>query len=167
MAEDKTVKKGTKSNQAQGPSTGFKKALNAPDKEYNQPVKGSGKPKYQNVVKEARLDTKKRTVDITTHVKQNLVGKKVTAQEKRAIGNKAENTAKLIDREHKVEKGVRTESPSTPKVPVKGGAKAKGTQAGHAVTDSANHTKPVSRGRGGGLGGGFAGGNMEFPEQIK
>ena len=101
------------------PSTGLKKFYGQEAKKYDPPVKGSGKPKYQNVVKEGRTNTKKRTVDITTDVKTRLVGKKVTAQEKRAIGNKAENVAKEIDRENKVRKGVRTEKPKTPKVPVK------------------------------------------------
>jgi hypothetical protein len=127
MAE-KTVKKGTKSNQAKGSSTGLKKLLNQEDKMYEPRKKGTGKLKYQNVVKEGRANTKKRQVDNTTFVKEKLVGKKVTKQEKRAIGNKAENVAKQIDREEKVRKGVRTEKPSTKKVPVKprGGAGMRG-----------------------------------------
>lgn len=127
MAE-KTVKKGTKSTQAKGASTGLKKFLGQEAKMYDAPKKGSGKPKYQNVVKEGRANTKKRQVDNTTFVKEKLVGKKVTKQEKRAIGNKAENVAKQIDREEKVRKGVRTEKPSTKKVPVKprGGAGMRG-----------------------------------------
>lgn len=117
-----SIKKGTKSTKGQGISTGKAKvdaAKRNPSKQYEAPVKGSGKPKYQNVTKENRLNTKKRTVDITTSVKKNLVGKKVTNQEKRAIGNKAENIAKQIDREYKIQKGVRTAKPTTPKVPVK------------------------------------------------
>ena len=127
MAE-KTVKKGTKSTQAKGSSTGLKKFLNQEDKMYEPRKKGTGKLKYQNVVKEGRANTKKRQVDNTTFVKEKLVGKKVTKQEKRAIGNKAENIAKQIDREEKVRKGVRTEKPSTKKVPVKprGGAGMRG-----------------------------------------
>jgi hypothetical protein len=127
MAE-KTVKKGTKSNQAKGSSTGLKKLLNQEDKMYEPRKKGTGKLKYQNVVKEGRANTKKRQVDNTTFVKEKLAGKKVTKQEKRAIGNKAENVAKQIDREEKVRKGVRTEKPSTKKVPVKprGGAGMRG-----------------------------------------
>ena len=92
-----------------------------PSKTYEPPVKGSGKPKYQNVTKENRLNTKERQVNITKHVKEKIAGKKVTQQEKRALGNKAENVAKQIDREYKVQKGVRTEKLSTPRVPVKGG----------------------------------------------
>ena len=110
-------------------STGKAKFEAQSSKTYEPPVKGSGKPKYQNVTKENRLNTKERQVNITTHVKENIVGKKVTQQEKRALGNKAENVAKQIDREYKVEKGVRTESPSTPKVPVKG------SQKGHTITN--------------------------------
>ncbi len=121
-AAKNTIKKGTKSTKKQGISTGKAKveaSKKNPVKQYEAPVKGSGKPKYQNVVKESRLNTKKRSVDITTHVKKNLVGKKVTQQEKRAIGNRVENLAKQIDREYKIEKGVRTAKPTTPKVPTK------------------------------------------------
>lgn len=133
---DKTIKKGTKSTRvSKAPSTGLKKSLSSSEKTYNPPVKGSGKPKYQNVTKENRINTKKRSVDITTYVKQNLAGKKVTKQEKRAIGNKVENVAKAIDREYKEQKGVRTPK-STTKVPV----------------------KSSGRGRGGGALGGFRGG---------
>lgn len=127
MAE-KTVKKGTKSTQAKGASTGLKKFLGQEAKMYDAPKKGSGKPKYQNVVKEARLDTKKKAVTSTTKVKEKILGKNVTQQEKRAIGNKVANTAKMIDREVKEKKGQRTEKPSTKKVPVKprGGAGMRG-----------------------------------------
>ena len=90
-----------------------------PSKKYEPPVKGSGKPKYQNVVKEGRLNTKKSQVESTTKVKEKILGKNVTKQEKRAIGNRVANTAKMIDRETKVGKGQRTEKPLTPKVPVK------------------------------------------------
>jgi len=118
MAE-KTVKKGTKSTQAKGASTGLKKFLAQGDKMYDAPKKGSGKPKYQNAVKEARLDTKKKPVTSVVKVKEKILGKNVTQQEKRAIGNRVENIAKAIDREAKEKKGQRTEKPSTKKVPVK------------------------------------------------
>jgi hypothetical protein len=110
---DKTVKKGTKSNQAKGSSTGLKKVLNAPDKMYDAPKKGSGKPKYQNVIKEARVNTKQ------AEKMERLAGKKLSKSEAQARTRKAVNTAKQIDREEKVRKGVRTEKPSTKKVPVK------------------------------------------------
>ena len=100
-------------------STGKAKVNAAESKMYNEPVKGSGKSKYQNVTKENRLNTKKRSVESTTKVKEKILGKSVNQQQKRALGNKVENTAKIIDREYKVQKGVRTEKPSTPKVPVK------------------------------------------------
>jgi hypothetical protein len=109
---DKTVKKGTKSTQAKGASTGLKKVLAAESKMYDAPKKGSGKPKYQNVVKEARVDTKKVT---TTRI----AGKQLTKEEAKAKARKSPNLAKQIDREEKVRKGVRTEKPSTKKVPVK------------------------------------------------
>ncbi len=100
---------------------------------YEQPKKGSGKPKYQNVIKESRVNTrateKKRVKEIA-----KITGKKLT---KKDISRKAEkmgNIAKQIDREEKVRKGVRTE-PSKVKTPVK--------------------RSVVSRGRGGGIGGMF------------
>ena len=127
---------------AEGMSTGKAKFLEQESKAYNEPVKGSGKPSYQNVTKPNRINTKERAVDITTHVKENLVGKTVSNQEKRAIGNRAENVAKQIDREYKEQKGVRTAPPTTPKVPVK----PKGTQANHAVTDHSNNTRIVNLG---------------------
>ena len=117
-ANEKTIKKGTKSTQTKGLSTGAKKALNAPDKIYNAPAKGSGKVKYQNTTKEARLNTKERSVKGTEKIK-NIMGRNVTQQEKRALGNKVTNIPKMIDREYKEQKGVRTAKPSTAKVPVK------------------------------------------------
>ena len=95
------------------PSTGLKKFFGQEAKKYEAPVKGSGKPKYQNVVKEARTDTKKATKLVA------LSGKKLTKSEAQARNRKAENVAKQIDREEKVRKGVRTEKPKTAKVPVK------------------------------------------------
>jgi hypothetical protein len=110
------------------PSTGLKKFLAQEGKMYEPSKKGSGKPKYQNAVKEVRLDTKKKPVTSVVKVKEKILGKKVTQQEKRAIGNKVDNIAKVIDREAKEKKGQRTEKPSTKKVPVKprGGAGMRG-----------------------------------------
>ena len=121
MAE-KTVKKGTKSNQAKGSSTGLKKVLNQESKMYEPIKKGSGKPKYQNVIKEARVNTKR------AEKMESLAGKKLSKSEAQARTRKATNTAKEIDREEKARKGVRTEKPSTKKVPVKprGGAGMRG-----------------------------------------
>lgn len=116
-----TIKKGTKSTKGQGMSTGkakFEAAKKNPVKQYEAPVKGSGKPRYQNVIKSDRLNTKKRSVESTTRVKQSILGKKVTQQEKRSLSNKLENVPKIIDREYKVQKGIRTEK-SNLKVPVK------------------------------------------------
>jgi len=104
---------------AGGMTTGKAKKLAEPSKVYEPPVKGSGKPKYQNVVKSERLNVKKRPTDSIVKVKEKILGKNVTQQQKRAIANKAENIAKVIDREYKEQKGVRTAKPTTPKVPVK------------------------------------------------
>ena len=79
---------------------------------YKEPKKGSGKPKYQNVIKEARVNTKK----VTT---ARIAGKTLTKAEAKAKANKSPNLAKEIDREAKEKKGQRTAKPSTPKVPVK------------------------------------------------
>lgn len=61
--------------------------------------KGTGKVKYKNTTKEARVNTKEAVKGFPQL--------------------KNENIPKLNDREEKVRKGVRTESPSTPKVQVK------------------------------------------------
>jgi hypothetical protein len=128
----KTVKKGTKSTQTKGASTGLKKFLAQEDKMYEPRKKGSGKPKYQNVIKEARLDTKKPTVT-------RVAGKALTKAEAKAKMKKEPNFPKQIDREAKEKKGQRTEKPSTKKVPVKprGGGGMRG---------------PISLGGSGGLG---------------
>lgn len=107
------------------PSTGLKKFLGQEAKMYEPAKKGSGKPKYQNVVKEARVDTKKVT---TTRI----AGKNLTKEEAKAKARKSPNLAKQIDREEKIRKGVRTAKPSTPKVPVKvrGGAGLRGGLGG-------------------------------------
>jgi hypothetical protein len=104
------------------PSTGLKKFLGQEAKMYDAPKKGSGKPKYQNVIKEARVNTKR------AEKMESLAGKKLSKSESQARARKAINTAKEIDREEKVRKGVRTEKPSTKKVPAKprGGAGMRG-----------------------------------------
>ena len=103
------------------PSTGLKKFMGQEAKMYEPIKKGSGKPKYQNVVKEARTDTKKPTAT-------RVAGKALTKAEAKAKMKKAPNLPKQIDREEKIRKGVRTAKPSTPKVPVKvrGGAGLRG-----------------------------------------
>jgi hypothetical protein len=95
------------------PSTGLKKFLGQEAKMYEPRKKGTGKPKYQNVIKEARVNTKR------AEKMESLAGKKLSKSEAQARARKATNTAKEIDREEKVRKGVRTEKPSTKKVPVK------------------------------------------------
>lgn len=80
---------------------------------YAQPKKGTGKEKYQNAIKEARVNTKQ------AEKKERLAGKKLSKSEAQARTRKAPNLAKQIDREYKEQKGVRTAKPSTPKVPVK------------------------------------------------
>ena len=95
------------------PSTGLKKFLAQEEKMYEPRKKGTGKLKYQNVIKEARVDTKKSTKPVA------IAGKKLTKSEAEARNRKSENIAKLNDREEKIRKGVRTAKPSTPKVPIK------------------------------------------------
>ena len=82
-------------------------------KKYEPPVKGSGKPKYQNVIKEGRLQPKKAAAPTS------LAGKKLKAEQIKRIAQKNPNLAKEIDREAKMKKGQITAKPSTPKVPVK------------------------------------------------
>ena len=103
------------------PSTGLKKVLAQESKMYEPIKKGSGKPKYQNVIKEARLDTKKPTAT-------RVAGKALTKAEAKAKMKKAPNLPKQIDREAKEKKGQRTAKPSTPKVHVKvrGGSGVRG-----------------------------------------
>jgi len=99
-------------------STGKMKKLAEPAKKYDPPVKGSGKEKYQNVIKSERLDTKASSKANLKTIKE-LVGKKVTKQELNRKAGKKPNVAKEIDREQKITKGVRTAKPTTPKVAVK------------------------------------------------
>ena len=108
------------------PSTGLKKFLGQEAKMYEPIKKGSGKPKYQNVIKEARVDTKKPTVT-------RVAGKALTKAEAKAKMKKEPNIPKQIDREVKEKKGQRTAKSSTPKVPVKprgGGGGLRGSLGG-------------------------------------
>ena len=146
MAKDKPVAGKASGAKAGMVSTGKAKAESADSKKYEPSVKGSGKPKYQNVVKEARVDTKApRKEEIKSAIK-NMTGRNVSEKEASRKASKKENIAKQIDREEKVRKGVRTESPSTPKVPVK-----------NARTTSKNFTRPI-----GASGANFGGGGMNW-----
>ena len=110
-----TVKKGTKSTKGQGVSTGKAKitaSQKSSTKKYEPPIKGSGKPKYQNVIKEARIQPKQSATSTMS------AGKKRSPQEIVRRADRTPNLAKQIDREYKVEKGIRTEK-SNVKVPVK------------------------------------------------
>ena len=89
-----------------------------PSKAYEPPVKGSGKPKYQNVIKEARINTKAKETQTQKNISK-ITGKKLNDAAAKRKADKMPNTAKQIDREYKEQKGVRTAKPSTPKVPVK------------------------------------------------
>jgi hypothetical protein len=103
------------------PSTGLKKFLGQEAKMYEPTKKGSGKPKYQNVIKSQRVDTKEPRKEPIKNVSKVLksLGTKTSKQEVTRKAGKSPNIAKQIDREEKVRKGVRTEKPSTKKVPVK------------------------------------------------
>ena len=113
------------------PSTGLKKFLGQESKMYEPAKKGSGKPKYQNVIKSERVNTKEPRKEPIKNVSKVLksLGTKTSKQEVTRKAGKSPNIAKQIDREEKVRKGVRTEKPSTKKVPVKprGGRGMSGT----------------------------------------
>jgi hypothetical protein len=79
---------------------------------YAAPKKGTGKPKYKNTIKEARVNTKKPTVT-------RLAGETLTKTEAKARMRKAPNLPKQIAKEEKIRTGVNTAKPATPKVPVK------------------------------------------------
>jgi hypothetical protein len=95
------------------PSTGLQKFLGKEAKMYDAPKKGSGKLKYKNTIKEARVDTKKSSKLAA------LGGKKLTKSEAQARNRKTINTPKQIAKEEKIRTGVNTAKPTTPKVPVK------------------------------------------------
>ena len=105
--------RGGSSRGASGMTTGKAKKMAEPSKKFDPPVKGSGKPKYKNTIKEARVDTKK---DTRLSV---LGGKRLTKSESKARNRKSENIPKQITKEEKIRTGVNTAKPTTPKVPVK------------------------------------------------
>lgn len=76
-------------------------------------AKGSGKLKYKNTIKEARVNTKQ------AEKMDRLAGKKLTKSEAQARTRNSKNLPKQIAKEEKIRKGVNTEKPKTPKVPVK------------------------------------------------
>lgn len=73
---------------------------------------GSGKLKYKNTVKEARLNTKKLSTE-------QIAGKKLTKSEATARARKTPNLPREIAKEDKIRTGVNTAKPSTPKVATK------------------------------------------------
>ena len=74
---------------------------------------GSGKLKYKNTIKEARVNTKQ------AEKMDRLAGKKLSKSEAQARTRKATNLPKQIAKEEKVRTGVNTAKPSTKKVPTK------------------------------------------------
>lgn len=113
---------------------GFKGYKN-PEDRYKEPTKGRGKPKYQNVVKEARVNTKSDAKERAKNIAK-ITGKKLSKKDISRKAAKEPNTARQIDIEEKERKGVRTAKPTTPKVPVKrstprgGGLRAGGRLGG-------------------------------------
>lgn len=112
MRTDRPETAGGGSRGAGRVSTGKAKIEKAKANPYAEPVKGSGKVKYKNTVKEARLDTKKLSTD-------RIAGKKLTESEAKARARKTPNLPKQIAKEEKIRTGVNTAKPATPKVPVK------------------------------------------------
>ena len=121
------------------PSTGLQKFLGREAKMYDIPKKGSGKPKYKNTIKEARLNTKEGSPLSKSNLKR-VAGKKVTKSEAQASRRKEDNTPKAIAKEEKIRTRVNTEKPSTPKVPVKsrGGMRGGGSLGGGGGLNKAN-----------------------------
>ena len=76
-------------------------------------AKGSGKLKYKNTIKEARVNTKQ------AEKMDRLAGKKLTKSEAQGRTRKTKNLPKQIAKEEKIRTGVNTAKPATPKVPVK------------------------------------------------
>lgn len=76
-------------------------------------AKGSGKLKYKNTIKEARINTKQ------AEKLDRLAGKKLTKSESQARTRNSKNLPKQIAKEEKIRTGVNTAKPTTPKVPVK------------------------------------------------
>jgi hypothetical protein len=96
---------------------GFKGYKKEEDR-YKPATKGRGKVKYQNVIKEARVNTKSDAKEQAKFVAK-LAGKKISDKAASRKADKKVNTARQIDIEEKERKGVRTAKPTTPKVPVK------------------------------------------------
>jgi hypothetical protein len=92
-------------------STGKAKSNAASSKKYDPLKKGTGKPKYQNVTKEARIDK--------PSTPKTLMGKNLSKSERAGRNRNEMDFRKSIDSEAKEIKGQRTAKPSTPKVPVK------------------------------------------------
>jgi hypothetical protein len=105
-------------------TAGKAKKLAEPSKKYEAPNKNSGKVKYQNVIKEARIEPKKAAAP------SSLAGKRLKKEQIERIIKKNPNLAKQIDREYKEQKGVRTAKPTTPKVPTKKSAPRNAKKAG-------------------------------------
>ena len=124
------------------PSTGLKKFLGREAKMYEPSKKGSGKPKYQNVIKSERVNTKEPRKEPIRNVSKVLksLGTKTSKQEVTRKAGKSPNIAKQIDRETKEKKGQRTAKPTTPKVPVKprGGMRGGGMLGGGGGMSRAN-----------------------------
>jgi hypothetical protein len=74
---------------------------------------GSGKLKYKNTIKEARVNTKQ------AEKMDRLAGKKLSKSEAQARTRNATNIPKQIAKEEKIRTGVNTAKPSTKKVPTK------------------------------------------------
>jgi hypothetical protein len=74
---------------------------------------GSGKLKYKNTIKEARVNTKQ------AEKMDRLAGKKLSKSEAQARTRNAKNLPKQIAKEEKIRTGVNTAKPTTPKVAIK------------------------------------------------
>ena len=114
-AAQEAAKKVAKKATTKAMTTGKAKIQAAKNKQYEPRIKGSGKPKYQNVIKEARIEPKKKTISNINY----KTGKKRTPEEIKRKAQKSPNPAKEIDREAKMKKGQITAKPKTSKVPVK------------------------------------------------
>lgn len=110
---------------------GFK-GYKSEEQKYTPSKKGTGKPKYQNVVKEARVNTRAEAKQSVKNVAK-VTGKKLTKADISRKAEKRPNIAKQIDREYKIEKGVRT-APSSTKTPVKRSVRSRGGGMGGALS---------------------------------
>ena len=112
LAAKKVAQETAKKVAKKAMTTGKVKKLAESSKRFDPPVKGSGKPKYKNTIKEARVDTKKLSTD-------RIAGKKLTKSEATARARKTPNLPREIAKEEKIRTGINTAKPTTPKVPVK------------------------------------------------